>query len=194
MRRAFTLVESLFALMIFCILLIASSKILLELSRSHIAYSKAQMRQIEVQNALFVIEKYLKYSVAQTLNPTSISLYPLNLSVYFSPSFSPIPKQCRGNEIEFANTDFVYSKLDGGVIRVLRQKGGVLELDRGVQCGYFLPLSSPITLSLSPQKELLLNGEVLLRDVKKFEISQKQNGVRVMLCECELNVEWSKFL
>lgn len=193
MRKAFALLEVLLALSIFCVLIIASSKILLELTSNHIAYSKEQMRQIEVENALLILSKALKYSILSELTPTSLTLFPLNLSLYFSPSFSPFPKQCYTKEIEFVASDFVYSKLDHLVLKVIGKKGNRLEFDREVQCGLFLPLHSAIKFSLSSQNSLLLNSQILLKDVKQLEFHQENKGVRIILCDCEVFVPWSEF-
>lgn len=193
MRRAFALLEVLFALIVFSILIITSSKVLLELTHNRIAYSKEQMRQIEIENTLFLISKYLKYSIFSTLTPTSLTLFPLNLSLYFSPSFSPLSRQCEGREIVFANTDFIYSKLDGSVFKVVRKKGEILELEREVQCGMIYPLLSPVRFSLSSKNELLLNSTILLKDVKRLKFHKEERGIRIVLCECEIFVPWSEF-
>lgn len=193
MRRAFALLEVLFALIVFSILLIASSKILLELTQSRIAYSKEQMRQIELENTLFLIAKYLKYSIHSEITPTSLKLYPLNLPSYFSPSFSPIPKQCSGREIEFENADFIYSKIDNAIVKVIKKRGAILELESEVQCGLLFPLLSEVKFSLSPQNNLLLDSQILLKNVKKLEFHKESGGIRVVLCEREIFVPWSEF-
>lgn len=186
------MLELLLALVVFSILLISSSKILLSFTKDRIAYSKKQMREIEIQNTLLLLSKYLKYSFISSLSPTSLTLYPLNLPLYFSPSFSPIPASCNGAEIEFKDTDFIYSKLDGSIIKVVGKKGEMLELERAVQCGILYPLSSPIKLSLSPQNELLLNSSTLLKDVKRLEFHKEERGIKIVLCECEIFVPWSE--
>lgn len=193
MRRAFALLELLLALIIFSILIISSSKILLSLTKDRIAYSKNQMREIEIQNALLLLSKHLKYSFITSISPTSLTLYPLNLSIYFSPTFSPIPKSCNGAEIEFVNSDFIYSKLDSSIIKVVSKRGAILELERAIQCDILYPLSSPIKLSLSPQNELLLNSTPLLKEVKKLEFHKEERGIKVVLCECEMFMPWSEF-
>lgn len=193
MRRAFALLELLLALIIFSILIISSSKILLSLTKDRIAYSKNQMREIEIQNTLLLLSKYLKYSFITSISSTSLTLYPLDLSSYFSPTFSPIPKSCNGAEIEFVNADFIYSKLDSSIIKVVSKRGAILELERAIQCDILYPLSSPIKLSLSPQNELLLNSIPLLKDVKKLEFHKEERGIKVVLCECEMLIPWSEF-
>lgn len=193
MRRAFALLELLLALIVFSILLISSSKILLSLTKDRIAYSKNQMREIEIQNTLLLLSKYLKYSFVSSISSTSLTLYPLNLSSYFSPTFSPIPKSCNGAEIEFVNADFIYSKLDNSIIKVVSKRGAILELERAIQCDILYPLSSPIKLSLSSQNELLLNSTPLLKEVKKLEFYKEERGIKVVLCECEMFIPWSEF-
>lgn len=180
-------------MIVFGILLISSSKILLTLTKDRLAYSQGQMRQIEIQNALVLISKYLKYSIISSITPTSLTLYPLNLSLYFSPSFSPLPKQCSGREIVFVNTDFIYSRLDGSILKVVRKKGEILELEREVQCGLFLPLLAPVNFALSSQNTLFLNSQILLKNVKRLEFHKESGGIRVILCEREMFVPWSEF-
>ena len=162
---------------------------MLELTRSKIAYSSFQLRQIEVQNAVLMIEKYLRFSPSIASTSTSLSFYPLNLSYFFSPSFSPLPTQCNADEIGFAYpSPFVYSWLEKSVIEVLEYKEGKMRLQRGVQCGLFFPLLSPITLSLNPQRELRLNDRILLKNVEDFEILKSSKGVR--LCGIEIVGGW----
>lgn len=193
MRRAFALLEVLLALILFSILIIASSKILLSLSKDNLAYSKHQMRQIEIQNTLLQLCKYLKYSFITSISNSSLTLYPLNLPLYFSKNFSAIPKSCNDKTIEFANTEFIYSKTEGAIVKVLSSKGGMLELERAVQCGVLYPLLFPLRFSLSPQNELLLNSTILLKNVKRLQFFKESKGVRVILCECEIFVPWSEF-
>lgn len=192
MRRAFALLELLLALIVFSILLISSSKILLSLTKDRVAYSKNQMREIEIQNTLLLLSKYLKYSFISSISPTSLTIHPLNLSAYFSPAFSPIPKSCNGVEIEFLNSDFIYSKLDSSIIKVVSKRGEMLELEKAVQCDILYPLASAIRFSLSSKNELLLNSNVLLKDVKKLEFHKEERGVRIILCEHEIFVPWSE--
>lgn len=193
MRRAFALLELLLALIVFSILIISSSKILLSLTKDRIAYFKNQMREIEIQNTLLLLSKYLKYSFITSASPTSLTLCPLNLSSYFSPTFSPIPKSCNGAEIEFVDSDFIYSKLDNSIIKVVSKRGAILELERAIQCDILYPLSSPIKVSLSSQNELLLNSTPLLKEVKKLEFHKEERGIKIVLCECEMLIPWSEF-
>lgn len=185
MRRGFALLEVLVALVVFSILILGSSKILLELTKSKIAYSKFQLRQLEVQNAILIIKKYLKYSPSIIYSPNTITFYPLNLSYFFSPTFSPLPTQCKGERIKFYPSSFVYSVSDKKVVKVLENQGGEMRLERSVSCGLFYPLSPQITLSLSPQGELKLNEEILLKDVKVFEVQESA----IKLCDCQISKE-----
>ncbi|RDU71783.1 prepilin-type N-terminal cleavage/methylation domain-containing protein [Helicobacter brantae] len=190
MRRGFALLEVLLALLIFCVLILGCSKIMLELTRSKIAYSKFQLRQIEVQNAVLMIEQYLRFSPSLSFGSQSISFYPLNLSYFLSPTFSPLPTQCKEDKISFAYpSPFVYSRLDKRVLRVLEYREGEMKLEQSVACGLFFPLLPQITLSLNPQRELRLNGQILLKEVEDFEILENAGGVR--LCGVEIvREEW----
>lgn len=188
MRRGFALLEVLVALVVVSLLILTSSKILLELTHHRLNLTQTQLRQLEVQNALFILSNSIKSSPLLTHSSTSLTLYPLNLPLFYSPSFSPIPTQCRGSQIEFYPTEYIYSQLDDKVFRVLGERGGVLTLEGEVKCGLLFPLSSPITFSLSPQKDLLKNGEILLKNVKRFELVSSGDEVKILLCDCEMSV------
>lgn len=185
MRRGFALLEVLVALVVFSILILGSSKILLELTKSKIAYSKFQLRQLEVQNAILIIKNYLKYSPSITYSPNAITFYPLNLSIFFSPAFSPLPTQCEGERIRFYPSPYVYSVSDKKAVKVLENQGGEMRLDQSVGCGLFYPLSPQITLYFTPQGELRLDEELLLKDVKVFEVQESA----IKLCDYKISKE-----
>lgn len=188
MNRGFVLIEVLVALVVFSFLILTSSKILLELTQHRLNFSKFQFRQIEIQNAFFILSNHIKSSPFLSIASDSLTLYPLNLPLFYSPSFSPIPAQCNGSEIEFYPSDYIYSQLDDKVVKVKRSEGGLLYLKEEVQCGLFFPLLSPVTFSISSQKDLLYNGEIILTNIERFELSPSLDGIKIILCDHEMNI------
>lgn len=54
-----------------------------------------------------------------------------------------------------------------------------MRLEQSAGCGLFYPLSPQITPSLTPQGELMFDKELLLKDVKVFEVQED----KIRLCD-----------
>lgn len=182
------LLEALIALVIFSILLIGGAKIYSSLSKDTILYASRARESVQVRNVFFLIQNYLSLSFCKQFSSTLVTFYPLDTQAFFSTSFSLLPTILSDKTLQISypldNTSFLLSIPSNNLYTILRKTLNTIEVSQTLSDRYFLPLQGKYTLHFSPPT-LYLNSQVLLTNLKSFNIQEEGEWIKLEICLSE---------
>lgn len=183
MRKAFVLLEAILALMIFSVVILVCSQIFLEVSKDKRVYQQYEFSTNAINNAVLKLSKLLNYGINVRFDNNRLSFYIPKMEIFFS-SGVVIPKSCDGNiwylSAPLPLISHIFSSQ--GIAKVARQDRQSLTLDSSIECQWLIPLE-PIEILYSANQSLLLNQQVLLPNVSKFEFKDEGRFYKVVLCQ-----------
>ncbi|MCE3047057.1 hypothetical protein [Helicobacter kayseriensis] len=185
MRRAFGILESLFALMVFSLLILVCSKLMLQIQKDLHVYDEMQRSRSSLANAIAYLQKALQYAIIESSSKDQITYYEVNRLVFFSSSFSPAYDFCdseripRWGDIKYFG---LFSSDSVKIARVIREEKQWLILDQKVGCRIAVPLGEKRRVVLRGDG-LYVDQEILLEGVKKFEFSRQGDKYKIQICQ-----------
>lgn len=186
MRKGFALLETLIALVVFSLLLIGGSKLFLSLLHERRVYQESFQEGEHVKNTFLLLQNYLDHAFfIQSLSPSILSFYPLDLQAYHSTSFSPLAHIVTERKLSLSysptNSAFLLSLPEQKLYPIASIYGKTLEFVQRVEGKYFLPLQKQFTLSFN-RFTLYLNTQILLEGIKEFSLKEDQEWIEMRIC------------
>lgn len=185
MRKGFALLETLFALLVFSILLIGGAKIFLSLQKDHHVFTEKAREETLMQNVFFLLQNTLTHSFLFSFSSSLITFYPLDAQAFFSPDFSITPRFTTPTKLTLSyspkDTSYLLALPSQTLYPVMKKTTHTLELPHEAKEKYFLPLLSQYRLSFIDSR-LYLNGEILLEGVREFAMNQKGEFFEIKIC------------
>lgn len=185
MRRAFGILESLFALSIFSLLILMCSKLMLQVQKDLHAYEEMQRKKSDLLNTTMYLQKALQYAIIKSISKEQIRYYEINRTVFFSPSFSPAYEPCDSERIpKWGNIKYfgIFSLDSVEIAKVIKEEKQWLVVDQKVRCRVVIPLGEERQIILKEDR-LYIDQEILLEGVKKFELSRQKDKYKIQICQ-----------
>lgn len=184
MRRAFGILESLFALVVFSIVILVCSQTLLQVHQDLRIYKQIQSEETELSNAVLYLQKIIQNSIITHVSPTQIEYFEINQAIFLSSSFLPWIERCDSNRVPKQGESKYVAMFDHSfeIARVLGEESGWLILDRKAKCSIGIPLKEKHQIFLSGEV-LYVDERILLDGVKNVRFQRQGQNYQIKICQ-----------
>lgn len=184
MRSAFSLLESLLALIVFSVVILVCSQTLLAIQTELKRSKEHQRKETALFNTMLYLENQLRYALILRISSQEVQYYQIHHNLFFSHSFDPYNQKCNSNRIK-AIKDVQFLAFFSPflqIAQVIKKDQQEMILDRKAECGAMIPLKQKKTIFLASNQTLYLDSFPLLKGVREFDLKQKGQEIQIRLC------------